>query len=140
MNADPDSPNYTSVNDDLYIQLFRGFDLKGDGVITFKEFLLYHLAVIYNTEELFYIVFNTYDQDGDGYLSLSDIRSTITISTRYLGDVDINDYDVQRVIEEEANRLFAFLDIRKDGYIQREDMRLITQKYPQVLEKMKCLM
>lgn len=125
---------------DYYRHLFRGYDLDNDGVITFKKFLIYHVAVVYSTEDLFYVIFNTYDEDGDGCLSLGDIKSVITAATRYVGDYDIHDREVRRVIDEEARRLMGFLDIRKQGYVQMEDMRLITQKYPQVLEKMKYLM
>lgn len=125
---------------DCYPHLFRGYDLDGDGIITFKEFLIYHLAILYSTEELFYIIFNAYDADQDGYLSLGDLKGVISASTRYVGDYDVRDREVLRVIDEEARRLMAFLDIRKQGRVQREDMRLIVQKYPQVLEKMKNLM
>lgn len=132
----------TEVEDgsDYYRHLFRGYDLDNDGVITFKKFLIYHVAIVYSTEDLFYVIFNTYDEDGDGCLSLGDIKSVITAATRYVGDYDIYDREVRRVIDEEARRLMGFLDIRKQGYVQMEDMRLITQKYPQVLEKMKYLM
>ncbi|TPP50584.1 hypothetical protein CGC21_5370 [Leishmania donovani] len=95
---------------DYYDHLFRGYDINNEGVITFKKFLMYHVAAV------------------------------ITAATRYVGDYDVNDREVRRVIDEEARRLMGFLDIRKQGYIQMEDMRLITQKYPQVLEKMKNLM
>ncbi|AYU78072.1 conserved hypothetical protein [Leishmania infantum JPCM5] len=125
---------------DYYDHLFRGYDINNEGVITFKKFLMYHVAVVYSTEDLFYVVFNAYDDDGDGFLSLTDIKAVITAATRYVGDYDVNDREVRRVIDEEARRLMGFLDIRKQGYIQMEDMRLITQKYPQVLEKMKNLM
>ncbi|AIN97321.1 hypothetical protein LPMP_181400 [Leishmania panamensis] len=125
---------------DYYQHLFRGYDLNNEGVITFKKFLIYHVAIVYSTEDLFYVVFNTYDEDGDGFLSLKDIKAVITAATRYVGDYDVNDREVCRVIDEESRRLMGFLDIRKQGYIQMEDMRLITQKYPHVLEKMKCLM
>lgn len=125
---------------DYYDHLFRGYDINNEGVITFKKFLMYHVAVVYSTEDLFYVVFNAYDGDGDGFLSLVDIKAVITAATRYVGDYDVNDREVRRVIDEEARRLMGFLDIRKQGYIQMEDMRLITQKYPQVLEKMKNLM
>ncbi|RNF05171.1 calcium-binding protein CML [Trypanosoma conorhini] len=128
------------VDREMYLHLFRAYDRDCDGVISFREFLLYHLAVMYSTEELFVVVFNAYDDDQDGYLSLADIVSTITAATRYVGDCDVEDEEVQRVIEEEAQRLMFFLDVRKDGRIRRDDMRLITQKHPEVLEKMKNLM
>ncbi|KEG10767.1 calcium-binding protein CML [Trypanosoma grayi] len=128
------------VDREMYLHLFRGYDRDCDGVISFREFLLYHLAVIYSTEELFVVVFNAYDDDQDGYLSLRDIRSTITAATRYVGDCDVENLEVQRVIDEEAQRIMHFLDVRKDGRIRQDDMRLITQKHPEVLEKMKNLM
>lgn len=133
-NAEPD------LRSDFYAHLFRGYDMDGDGIITFREYVLYHVAIMYNTEELFAIIFDTFDADGDGYLSLADLRTVITASTRYVGDLDVMDREVQRVIDEEARRLMGFLDIRRTGFVEREDMRLTTQKYPQILEKMKCLM
>ncbi|CBH16422.1 EF-hand domain pair/EF-hand domain/EF hand, putative [Trypanosoma equiperdum] len=129
-----------SSSSEMYEHLFRGYDRDCDGVISFSEFLLYHLAVIYSTEELFVVVFNAYDADQDGFLSLNDIVTTITAATKYVGDCDIDDPEVKRVINEEAQRLMMFLDVRKDGRIRPEDMRLITQKHPEVLEKMKNLM
>ncbi|EPY37277.1 hypothetical protein STCU_00020 [Strigomonas culicis] len=126
--------------EEMYLHLFRGYDFDGDGVITFKEFLMYHMAVVYSTEELFFVVFNAYDEDGDGYLSLGDIQSVITAATRYVGDYDVRDREVRRVIHEEARRLMGFLDIRKEGRVRMDDMHLVVQKYPEVLEKMKNLM
>ncbi|ORC92737.1 calcium-binding protein CML [Trypanosoma theileri] len=128
------------VDQEMYLHLFRGYDRDCDGVISFREFLLYHLAVMYSTEELFVVVFNAYDDDQDGYLSHNDIYNTITAATRYVGDCDVEDREVKRVINEETQRLMYFLDVRKDGRIRRDDMRLITQKHPEVLEKMKNLM
>ncbi|CAG9572532.1 conserved hypothetical protein [Leishmania major strain Friedlin] len=136
--ADKDAAEEEGI--DYYGHLFRGYDINNEGVITFKKFLMYHVAVVYSTDDLFYVVFNAYDDDGDGFLSLTDIKAVITAATRYVGDYDVNDREVRRVIDEEARRLMGFLDIRKQGYVQMEDMRLITQKYPQVLEKMKNLM
>nr|CCC94296.1 unnamed protein product [Trypanosoma congolense IL3000] len=130
----------TVSDSEMYQHLFRGYDRDRDGVISFSEFLLYHLAVIYSTEELFVVVFNAYDADQDGLLSMNDIVNTITAATKYVGDCDIDDPEVRRVINEEAQRLLMFLDVRKDGHIRPEDMRLITQKHPEVLEKMKNLM
>ncbi|CCW64923.1 unnamed protein product [Phytomonas sp. EM1] len=131
---------YTEDANDMYPHLFRAFDFDGDGIITFKEFLIYHLAIIYSTEELFQVIFNAYDADNDGFLSLSDLKSVITAATFYVGDYNVRDREVQRVIDEEARRLMGFLDIRQQGFVWKEDMRLITQRYPQVLEKMKNLM
>ncbi|CCW69585.1 unnamed protein product [Phytomonas sp. Hart1] len=131
---------YTGDTSDMYPHLFRAYDFDGDGIITFKEFLIYHLAIIYSTEELFQVIFNTYDTDNDGFLSLTDIKSVITAATFYVGDYDVRDREVQRVIDEEARRLMGFLDIHQQGFVWKEDMRLITQRYPQILEKMKNLM
>ncbi|EPY42517.1 calcium-binding protein CML [Angomonas deanei] len=139
-SEDEEDAALQSIGGDGYLHLFRGYDIDGDGIITFKEFLIYHLAVLYNTEELFTVIFNSFDEDGDGYLSLGDIQSVITASTRYVGDYDVRDREVRRVILEEARRLIGFLDIRKEGKVHMEDMRLVVQRYPQVLEKMKNLM
>ena len=61
-----------------YDQLFRGYDRDGDGEITFKEYLQYHLGIVFSTEELFDIVFAMYDADGNGYISRQELVESLT--------------------------------------------------------------
>ena len=55
------------------IRLFRGYDLNGDGGITFDEFLLYQEAVLFKTERLVQILFSILDRNHDGRICKDDI-------------------------------------------------------------------
>jgi len=122
-----------------YAQIFRGYDRDQDGLITFKEYLLYQLGTIYNTEELLDIVFATYDQDRNGLINREEMILVITNATRWVGDCDVEAKDVQAAILDEVKRLLAFIDVDRDGSISREELRVASVKHPEVLEKMKNL-
>lgn len=122
-----------------YAQLFRGYDRDGDGTITFKEYLLYHLGIVFSTEELFDIVFAMYDVDGDGMITRDEMAQVITNSTRWMGDCDVESKEVQRVIAGEVDRIIRFVDLDKDDKISKDEMKAATLKHPEVLEKLKNL-
>eukprot|EP00997_Jenningsia_sp_PLL12_P006506 NODE_3053_length_824_cov_137.918710_g2538_i0.p1 GENE.NODE_3053_length_824_cov_137.918710_g2538_i0~~NODE_3053_length_824_cov_137.918710_g2538_i0.p1 ORF type:complete len:210 (-),score=58.49 NODE_3053_length_824_cov_137.918710_g2538_i0:194-772(-) len=60
-----------------YEQLFRGYDRDRDGTITFKEYLQYHLGIVFSTDELFDIVWSMYDEDGNGYITPSSVAAVV---------------------------------------------------------------
>eukprot|EP00758_Cryptobia_borreli_P013356 Tbor_TRINITY_DN5825_c2_g5::TRINITY_DN5825_c2_g5_i1::g.6684::m.6684 len=122
-----------------YDQVFRGYDRDGDGTISFKEYLLYHLGIVFSTEELFDIVFAMYDVDGDNYITKEEMLQVITNSTRWMGDCDVEAVDVQLVMHQEVHRLFQFVDQSKEGRISKEDLRGVSLRHPEVLEKLKNL-
>eukprot|EP00744_Colponema_vietnamica_P005825 GILI01008489.1.p1 GENE.GILI01008489.1~~GILI01008489.1.p1 ORF type:complete len:189 (+),score=47.29 GILI01008489.1:59-625(+) len=122
-----------------YDQLFRGYDRDGDGTITFKEYLLYHLGIVFSTEELFDVVFAMYDVDGDGNITKDEMLQVITNSTRWMGDCDVESREVQSVIHQEINRVFDFADQNHDGKINKEELRAVSRRHPEVLEKLKNL-
>ena len=122
-----------------YDQLFRGYDRDGDGTITFKEYLLYHLGIVYSTEELFDIVFAMYDVNGDNQIAKDEMLHVITNSTRWMGDCDVESAEVQLVIQQEVFRLFQFIDQDKDGRITRDELRAVSLRHPEILEKLKNL-
>lgn len=109
-----------------YEQLFRGYDRDRDGSITFKEYLQYHLGIVFSTDELFDIVFSMYDADGNGSITRDELVEVITNSTRWMGDCDVESRDVQELIQAEVDKILQFADANKDGTITRgsEDSRL----------------
>lgn len=122
-----------------YQQIFRGYDRDRNGSITFKEYLQYHLGIVYSTEELFDILFAMYDVDQNGHISREEMTQVITNATRWMGDCDVENKRVQGTIADEVRRIIAFCDLDKDGKISREELRAVSQKHPEVLEKLKNL-
>ena len=122
-----------------YEQLFRGYDRDRDGTITFKEYLMYHLGIVFSTEELFDIIFAMYDVDADGFVTREEMVQVITNSTRWMGDCDVESKEVQKVILGEVDRIIGFADLDKDGKISKEELRSASLKHPEVLEKLKNL-
>lgn len=122
-----------------YQQLFRGYDRDGDGTITFKEYLLYHLGIVFSTEELFDILFAMYDVDGNGFITRDEMTQVVTNSTRWMGDCDVESREVQQVISTEVDNLIKFVDQDHDDMISREELRMSSLKHPEVLEKLKNL-
>lgn len=124
-----------------YAHLFRAFDADRDGIISFADFVTYHLAMGYNSDErLSAILFHAYDADEDGWLTFSDILEVITASTYCVGDVDLGSPAVQKVCQQEAQRLMAFLDVYRTGLVGEDILHCIGQRHPEVLEKMKYLL
>jgi Ca2+-binding EF-hand superfamily protein len=124
---------------ETYEQLFRGYDRDRDGTITFKEYLQYHLGIVFSTDELFDIVFSMYDADGNGYITRDELVEVVTNSTRWMGDCDVESRDVQDLVQAEVDKIVAFVDVNKDGQISKEELYAAAEKHPEILEKLKNL-
>eukprot|EP00667_Euglena_gracilis_P018216 EG_transcript_19329 len=123
-----------------YSQLFRGYDRDADGTITFKEYLEYHLGIVFSEpDELFDIVFSMYDADRNGYITRDELIEVVTNSTKWMGDVDVESKDVQDLIAAEVDKIVAFADNNKDGQISKEELYAAYEKHPEILEKLKNL-
>eukprot|EP01062_Namystynia_karyoxenos_P032280 TRINITY_DN2380_c0_g1_i1.p1 TRINITY_DN2380_c0_g1~~TRINITY_DN2380_c0_g1_i1.p1 ORF type:complete len:189 (+),score=95.61 TRINITY_DN2380_c0_g1_i1:89-655(+) len=122
-----------------YEQLFRGYDRDRDGTITFKEYLQYHLGIVFSTEELFDIVFAMYDADGNGYITREELEEVVTNSTRWMGDCDVESKEVQDLVKAEVDKIVSFVDSNRDGQISKEELSAAAEKHPELLEKLKNL-
>eukprot|EP00906_Rhabdomonas_costata_P008796 RCo012489 len=124
-------------------QLFRGYDRDRDGTISFKEYLQYHLGIMFSTEELFDIVFSMYDADADGTISKKELVDVVTNSTRWMGsqhgDCDPDSPDVRSMIDAEVNKILTFVDVNKDGKITKQELYAAAAKHPEILERLKNL-
>lgn len=122
-----------------YDQLFRGYDRDGNHTISFKEYLLYHLGIVFSTEELFDIIFAMYDIDQDGFITKEGMRKVITNSTRWMGYCDVESKEVEAVISQTIDRIIAVADGDKDGKLSRDELYRATKKHPDILDKLKNL-
>lgn len=129
------------VMNHCFSHLFRAFDADRDGIISFSDFLVFHAAMGYHTEEhLAAILFYAYDADGDNWISYDDLVNVLTASTSCVGDLDLTHSSVARVIHAEAQRLMAFLDVYRTGRVSEEVLHLLGQRHPEILEKMRYLL
>lgn len=124
---------------ETYDQLFRGYDRDGDRNITFNEYLLYHLGIVFSTEELFEIIFAMYDVDGNGFITHEEMVQVVTNSTRWMGHCDVESKDVQQAIDATVTQVIKVADYDKDGKLSRDELRRASQKHPEILEKLKNL-
>eukprot|EP00754_Rhynchopus_humris_P021359 Rhum_TRINITY_DN14744_c12_g10::Rhum_TRINITY_DN14744_c12_g10_i1::g.114269::m.114269/K19932/NCS1; neuronal calcium sensor 1 len=122
-----------------YDQLFRGYDRDRDGTISFKEYLQYHLGIVFSTEELFDIVFSMYDADNNGYITREELEEVVTNSTRWMGDCDVEDKEVQDLVRAEVDKIVSFVDTNRDGQISKEELTQASEKHPELLERLKNL-
>lgn len=130
-----------SVQSDPFAHLFRAFDADRDGIISFSDFLIFHAAMGYHTEEhLAGILFYAFDADGDHWISYNDLVTVITASTACVGDFNLTNPTVLQVIHAEAQRLMAFLDCYRTGRVSEETLYLVGQRHPEVLEKLRYLL
>jgi len=133
---------------ETYDHLFRGYDRDGNGEIDFKEYLLFHSAILYSTEELLDLVFRTYDRNRTGFINQNDLVTVLTNSTRWMGDFDVENKVVQDMIKAEVERIMNFVYANqsvqaepvKYNQIAKEELRLVSMDHPEILEKLKNLM
>uniref|UniRef100_A0A7S1M6N2 EF-hand domain-containing protein n=1 Tax=Neobodo designis TaxID=312471 RepID=A0A7S1M6N2_NEODS len=124
---------------ETYEQLFRGYDRDGDKSITFKEYLQYHLGIVFSTEELFDIIFAMYDVDGDEFITKDEMTAVITNSTRWMGHCDVESRDVRDAIEATVDQIIKVADRDGDKKLSKVELRAASQKHPEILEKLKNL-
>ena len=79
--------------------------------ISFKEYLQYHLGIVFSTEELFDIVFAMYDADRDGYITRDELEDVVTNSTRWMGDCDVESKEVQELVRTEVEKVFNIISV-----------------------------
>ena len=130
---------YTTLSD-TFPHLFRGYDVDGDGSVSMIDFIQYHTAIVFSDGELLQrIVFAMYDADKNGVITKDEFTTVIKEATRLCGDTDVTTSTVQMLIDQEVGRLMGLLDVDRDGQVSREELRLVSERHPEVLEKLRSL-
>jgi len=76
----PEDSNPIDVENIRTDYLFRAMDLDKDGVVNFKDFLIFQSKVssnIIDPIDLLSIIFDMYDADNDGQLSMADLKMSL---------------------------------------------------------------
>ncbi|KAL0485529.1 calcium sensor [Acrasis kona] len=112
--------------------LFRAMDANKDGTITFKEFLLFQSITAPTTkamqpEELIEIAFEMYDEDGDGYVTLKEMKESLTNMYKAKG-LDVTDENIIRI-----ENLLKIADANNDGQLTREEIFKACKQDPSLL-------
>eukprot|EP00755_Sulcionema_specki_P023060 Sspe_Gene.77966::Locus_48750_Transcript_1_1_Confidence_1.000_Length_664::g.77966::m.77966 len=116
-------------------QLFRGYDIDGDGVVSFDDYLAYTEAVMYNSPKLCDVVFAIYDANKDGYLTPDDLLAVVTNSSLSFSE-DTDHSDLMVIIEYEIAKLWQFLDPGDVGQVDKDALRRAAVAFPQLLPKL----
>jgi len=126
--------------EEKYDHLFRGFDYDSDGEISFRDFLMFHLAVDKRVREpLEHVVFAMFDVDQRGALSTDGIVEVISNSTRWMEETDPDSFDVCSSIAIEAQNIVEIIAAKNDDAITKEEFLTACRKHPALLERMGSL-
>ncbi|KAJ9465204.1 Neurocalcin-like protein [Diplonema papillatum] len=94
-------------------KLFRGYDLNGDGSVTFHEFLSSQAAILHGGPKLLQVVFSILDRDRDNCLVRQDFLCAV-IGTEAPDDIGV---DATNIIETEVEGLWQFVSGKAVGAV-----------------------
>lgn len=100
--------------------VFRAFDLNGDGILDFREFLIaLYLTCYGRINQKLKVTFSLYDIDGNGYISCDELQEVLGSIHRALGIVQRPIYE--SFLQRRTAILFNQLDRNIDGNISLEE-------------------
>ncbi|KAF0983193.1 hypothetical protein FDP41_010258 [Naegleria fowleri] len=128
-------PNWNGESDVEY--LFRAMDQNKDGTVTFKEFLFFQSITSPSSEpmnpmELIDLAFDMYDEDGDGFVTVDEMRECLHNMFKAKG-MQVSTSVVQSQIDNRINNLLNIADKNRDGKLTKEEIFLACEKDPQIV-------
>jgi len=94
--------------------LFRAFDVKNDGQITFEDFIIELSHIVHGTcEERLEWLFRLYDINNDGVISREEISTIVGSLSKLVGELQNN-----QTVESHANEIFNRFPTNCDGEIE----------------------
>ncbi|KAL9652228.1 hypothetical protein ABK040_011888 [Willaertia magna] len=129
-------PEWNGESDVDY--LFRAMDQDRSGTITFKEFLMFQsITAPSNNDiepaELIELAFSMYDGDGDGYVTIDELRDSLKNMYKAKG-IDVSSRDIKEQIETRINKLLEAADKNNDGQLTKEEIINATKNNPALLQ------
>ncbi|KAL9647955.1 hypothetical protein ABK040_008223 [Willaertia magna] len=122
-----------------YDHLFRAMDQDKSGIVTFKEFLMFQsLTAPTNTTQsnpldTIDLVFSMYDEDGDGFITINELRDSLTNIYKTQG-IDVSLDKVKEQIEQRVNNLVKAIDSDSDGKLTKQEITDACTKNPNLLK------
>jgi Ca2+-binding EF-hand superfamily protein len=118
--------------------LFRAMDSNRDGEISFNEFLIFQAITSPTTSsvdplEIIDVCFAMYDKDGDGYLTLSELKETLTNIVKANGK-DVTSPRIQEQIDNRIKKLLQACDMNGDGSLTLEEVKNACMKDKSITE------
>lgn len=114
-------------------RVFHVFDVKGDGVLEFGEFVR-GLSVFHpnsSEEEKIDFAFKLYDFRHSGHIGREEVKLML-VALMAESDVELTD----DVIEAILDKTFADADINKDGKIDKDEWRNFVCRNPALIKMM----
>ncbi|XP_069131508.1 neurocalcin homolog [Argopecten irradians] len=110
-------------------QAFRTFDINGDGVINFREFMC-ALSVKSRgrCEQKLRWAFRMYDIDNNGYVSREEMIEIIQAMFKMTGNGDA------AAAEERTDKIFNLMDKNSDGQLSQEEFIEGARSDPTIIQ------
>ncbi|KAH8060559.1 Ca2-binding protein [Aureococcus anophagefferens] len=104
--------------------LFSLFDVEADGVLDIKEFILGMCNYVpMDQDQRIELVFDLYDEDKSGFLSLSELT----------GILQANHMQSKQAVRKKADTIIKQADKDGSGTLSRQEFEVVSLKFPSVL-------
>ncbi|KAH8070955.1 Ca2-binding protein [Aureococcus anophagefferens] len=104
--------------------LFSLFDVEADGVLDIKEFILGMCNYVpMDQDQRIALVFDLYDEDKSGFLSLSELT----------GILQANHMQSKQAVRKKADTIIKQADKDGSGTLSRQEFEVVSLKFPSVL-------
>ncbi|KAL3714312.1 hypothetical protein ACJRO7_006268 [Eucalyptus globulus] len=121
------------VADGLIHKIFDLFDMKGNGVIEFGEFVR-SLGIFHPNapiEEKIAFAFRLYDLRHTGYIEREELKEMV-LALLHESDLELSDDVVETIVD----KAFREADTKDDGRIDREEWEDFVSKNPSLIRNM----